>query len=465
MMPLNFPPSFRFGVADSDLQVIGESKTRAHEGSEPTMWGECASKSDNVYQRQTPAEGIDRFSRYGEDIELLADLGVRDYRTSISMARLIRRDGSPNQNAVDWYRRYFGAIKSRGIRLHATLYHWELPDYLHQQGGWTNRRTIDAFVRHAAVAFDHLNEFIDEYHLINEHVCAAFFGYHLGIHAPFEKDFRAALLAGHHLLLAQGRAFETLKERDPAAKISTVCNPCPTYALTASENDLRAQALQMAYNTYWFIDPLFTGEYPAEACAAWERYLPPISSDEMRTIRIGKDLSGLGVNYYCGMTVTHDPNAVTEAKPLRPDFAIKTGLGWPVYIPPIYPPGLYDLLVTLHSRYAPLGLKRLMITENGTSLRSEPLPDGSVPDDFRIAFIHAHLEQLHAAIRVGVPVDSYFVWTLMDNYEWGDGYRPESAFGLVHIDRTTLRRTPKRSYSWYREVAISNTVPPRDLPF
>ena len=455
---MKFPATFRFGVADADLQVIGEQHTLREEGSALTMWSHCAATSNRSFQHSTPAEGVDRFHRYREDIDLIAGLGVSDYRTSISMSRLLLPDGSVNAAAVAWYREYFGQLTRSGIRVHATLYHWELPLYLHQQGGWANRTTIDFFVRHALAAYEHLGDLISEYFILNEPFCSTMLGHYEGIHAPFENDFRRALAAAHHLLIAQGRAFRALKEKNSSLVINTVVNPIPPYAATAEGPDVEAQRLHAIYSMYWFMDPLFTGSYPTAALTAWEQYMPQLSDEDMQTIKIGPELGALGLNYYGGLQVTHNASAMTKSAPVSVDYDIRNGLGWPVYVPPVYPSGLYDVLLGLHNRYTLLGLKKLMITENGAAIRSRLRTDGTVDDGFRIRYLRDHFTQLHAAIRAGVPIDSYFLWTLMDNYEWAEGYRPDSAFGLVHVDRETLKRTPKDSYYWYRDFVQSREL-------
>jgi beta-glucosidase len=453
-----FPRSFKFGVADADLQVIGEASTLAEEGAAPTMWAHHAERSHKVFRNHTPLEGIDRYHRYAEDVELLKELGVRHYRTSVSMSRLLREDGSVNEHAAAWYRRYFELLREAGIEVSATLYHWELPRWLDARGGWVSRDSIDAFVRHTVAAHEALGDLVSEYYLVNEHVCIVFLGYHLGMHAPFEEDFGRALQAGHHLLVAQGRAFRALKQRAPGVKVSTVYNPTSVYAASCSDRDLHARNLTQGYHSDWLLEPIFTGRYPEHLVEAWEEYLPDVRPDDMEEMKVGADLTTLGLNYYMGKTVKFDPAPVTKAAPVRNPFERKTGLGWPVYIPPFYPPGLYDLLVTTFAKYSLFGLRSICITENGTACLSDADKAGGLDDDFRIEYVRAHLEQVSAAIRAGVPVEGYYLWTLMDNYEWQEGYRPESAFGLVHVDRATLARKPKKSFGWYREVVRRHLV-------
>lgn len=441
-----FPDHFIFGVGDADLQVIGERHTLKAEASLPTMWTHCAAENDRVYQSETPLEGVDRYHRWKEDIDLIAGLGVRHYRTSISMSRILKRDGSVNKGAIQWYRNYFSALKEKGISVYATLYHWELPLFLHEMGGWKSRDSIEWLVKHALTVARELDQYIDEYFIINEHICIAFLGYYEALHAPFERNLASALQAAHHLLVAQGEVFRALKKERPKAKVGTVYNLCPVYSVDTGGENLAAQKNFNGLFMDWLLEPVFTGRYPENIRDVMKDYLPKMEAGDEEKMRIGAELSTLGINYYFGQTVCADSASPIGAKVSQPQFQIRTGLGWPVYVPPVHPSGLYDLLVRTHARYELQGLKRIMITENGTSW-----PD-TEDDQFRIDYLNAHLEQIWNAMRIGVPVAGYFCWTLLDNYEWQEGYRPESAFGLVHVDRATLKRTPKKSYAWYRDM-------------
>ena len=272
-----------------------------------------------------------------------------------------------------------------------------------------------------------------------------------------QRSLKLALQAGHNLLLAQGAGFREIKRLQPAAQVGTVCNPIPAYARSLSPADLRAQRLSAAHNTHWFLDPLFGRGYPAELAEARRADMPAAGPADMRLIAVGPELHALGVNYYCGTTVQAPAGGSALWENGEEQYALRNSLGWPVYVEPAYPRGLCDLLLCLWQRYEGLGLKRMAITENGTAWPSPA--GGAEPDDsFRISYLRAHLEQLHAAMRAGVPVEGYFVWTLLDNFEWAEGYRPESAFGLVQVDRDTFKRTPKRSYGWYRDVVRSRKL-------
>ena len=455
---LTFPQNFRFGIGDADLQVVGEKHTLKEEKAERTMWAHLAAKGGYVEQNHTPDDGIDRYHRYPEDVEILKSLNIKHYRTSVSMARTLTSKGEVNMAAIKWYRNYFTALKNAGILVYVTLYHWEMPLHLHERGGWASPDSVDWYVKHVNAVYEHLNDLIEEYFLINEHVCVAFLGYHLGLHAPFERDFRKALLAGHHLLLAQGRGFRELKKRNPALNVSTVCNPAPLYAASTSENDLLARRLAYCYCTEWFIEPLYTGKYPAEALKHWEADLPKINPNDMETIKIGPELTNLGINYYMGMTVEYDPTVPNKYKIITNPEAPTTSLGWPIYKEPYYRRGLYDLLTDLYAKYASMGLKSITLTENGTACNSPKTPNGCV-DDARIDYVTEHLHQLHDAIIAGVPVNGYFLWTLMDNYEWQYGYTAPSCFGIVHVDRETMERTPKKSFEWYKGIVNGRVLP------
>ncbi len=445
-----FPAAFRIGVADADLQVIGEKYTLAAEGSEETSWRHFGLHSGKCWENNTPDEGVRRFDLWQDDIKLMAELGVRHYRTSISMARTMKRDGTPNGKGLEWYRRYFAALKAAGIAVYATLYHWELPQYLAKSGGWTNRSTIDALVRHAEIVHEHLGEHLSEIFVLNEPWCSSFLSWHLGIHAPGERDLGKAMLAAHHLLLAQGAIVRMLQRKDPSLKVSTVYNLQSCYAASPSEQDCTAAAYSNAYFNSWFLEPLFLGRYPEHLPPAMARVMPEFSREDLDEIRVGSRLHALGINYYRGDILQASAGEELNYKSITIPGGPANDLGWPIYQPPHYPQGLYDLLQEVYFSYRTHGLKRLYITENGMALKSVwDKKSDIVADERRVEFLKEHLRQVKLAIERGVPVEAYFFWTLMDNFEWAEGYRPESCFGLVHVDRSTMKRVKKQSAEWY----------------
>lgn len=458
-MKLEFPDSFRFGVADADLQVIGERLTLAKEGSEETEWRQYALTSGKCFENTTPDEGVDRHSRWKDDVDIMYTMGVRHYRTSISMSRVLKRDGSVNGNAIEWYRNYFTSLRQAGIEIYATLYHWELPEFLKQQGGWVNRNTVDWLVRHAHAVQEYLGDLISEYFVLNEPWCSSFLSHHWGIHAPGHTDLPEALRAAHHLLLAQGVIVNELLSKDPAAKVGTVYNVQSCYGATAKAKDLDAARHADEYFNGWFLEPLFLGRYPQNLVEFFGAAMPETGPADMRVIQAGGKLHSLGLNYYSGSIVEWDEASALKFRTVVREGGSFNDLGWPIFLPPRYPEGLTDILQQVYWRYRDHGLKRIYVTENGMALRSEW--DGvseTVDDERRVEYLQGHLKQVYNAIVSGVPVEGYFLWTLMDNFEWCHGYKPESSFGIVHVDRKTMRRVRKQSSLWYENVMRSKSV-------
>ncbi len=459
----SFPDNFRFGLGDSDLQVIGEQHCLADEGSEESMWLEFCRAGQGVWNGDSTLPGVDRYHRWQEDIDLLDAMGIRHFRTSVSVCRLLRRDGSVNGAAVAWYRKFLGALKQRGIRTYVTLYHWELPQYMQADGGWTSYRSVELLTRHAGVVADELGDLIDEYFTVNEPWCVAFLGYHRGVHAPGEKSLARALHAAHHLLLANAAMCEELWRRNPDTRAGIVLSSLPCYSVSSSEDDLRATRLADAASNGWFLDPLFLGRYPEELQHLVEPHMPLIGHADLRQIKMGPRMHFVGINNYYGLLVEHDPAADLRYHSCLLKDAPTTDLGWPIFMPPFYPSGIYDMLHQIWHSYRNLGLKRLYVSENGMAEKAQFDADGRMlPDLRRIGYFKEHLERVLKAVRASIPVELYFGWTLLDNFEWEHGYRPESNFGVVHVDRASLKRTPKASAQWFSELARTRSIP--ELP-
>ncbi len=451
-----FPSNFIFGVADADLQVIGEKHTISEEQSLPTTWRNFALTSGKCFNNTTPDDGCDRYHRWPEDLELMKKLGVSSYRTSASMCRILKQNGEPNSKALAWYRNYFKAIRQAGMGLYLTLYHWELPQFLEEQGGWKNPNTINWLVKHAKVVATELGEYVNEYFILNEPWCSSVLSYHWGVNPPGETNLQSALIAAHNLLLAQGVIMRELKQIAPQAKISTVLNHETAYAASLEPQDISASQYADGYFNLWYLDPIFKGHYPEKMCEFYGKNLPTFPRTDMETIKIGSELHALGVNFYAGCLAKADPQSEKGYESILRDGGTTNDVGWGVWIPPHYPPALYDLLQQLYFGYRDYGLARLYITENGMALANEPAP---CPDDSRrIEYMKGHLKQVHMALERGVPVEAYFAWTLMDNYEWTQGYQPRACFGLVQVERPSLERHPKKSYYWYQQLCQSRIL-------
>ncbi len=459
MKKLQFPSSFQFGVADADLQVIGEENTIREEGSEQTMWDHFAKTSGKCARNESPAEGIDRYHRWEEDIEIMKQLGVKQYRTSVSMARLLKRDGSINTKAVAWYKTYFKALQQAGITIYGTLYHWELPQFLNEKGGWTNRDTANWLVKHALFVYENLGEYIDEYFILNEPWVVTIRGYYLGVQAPGETNLSHALLAAHNHLLAQGLVFTELKKRNQNLKVSTVYNVMNYYAQTPNPQDIHAASFGYGHVNDWFLDPLFQGKYPEHMVALYGKHMPKITKEDMEIIRIGDKLNALGLNYYFSNIVRHTDANDLHFQTVIPKGTVTNGLGWPISVPPTYQEALYELLLQIHSKYKDWGLKKIYIAENG--IAGDTTWDKKskiIPDEMRMYYLQEHLQQVYKALLAGVPIEKYFLWTLMDNYEWQRGYGPDANFGIIHVDRKSMKRVMKKSALWYKKVLQTNSL-------
>lgn len=453
-----FPDNFVFGIADSDLQVISEDISRELEDSCPSMWSEFASKAGNVFQGHSPLSGSpDRYSRWREDAELISGLGVTSYRTSVSMCRILKPDLSINVRAVRWYREFFSAIKSAGVSLQVTLYHWELPQFLSERGGWTNPETIEAFLRHGEFVEQELGDLIDSYFILNEPWCSGWLGYKEGVHAPGEKSLPRALLAIHNLLLAQGLMVKRLRQVNPARILSTAYNVTSAYAATLSDADLASRRFADGQINRWFLDPLYFGSYPEDMLELYGEAVPSFKKADLDEIRVGSQLDSLGINFYSGGMFAWNDDATCHFQYTDRAGGLKNDLGWSLFVPPAYPRGLYDMLLSLYQRYSSAGLKSLFITENGAAYAPrEGIPPTQDAD--RVYYFEKHLKQVLQAMYAGVPVHGYFAWTLIDNFEWAFGYKSESQFGMVQVEPGTLERTPKDSYYWYQRLAKSRIL-------
>ncbi len=453
-MSMKFPKNFIFGVSEADLQIVGETIARKKEHSEETAWQALTHKTG----RPPVDNAIERYSRWKEDMEWFKNLSVKHYRISISMSRTLHKNGSPNIEALTWYKNYFKALNKQGIKIYATLYHWEMPQYVYEKGGWLNEEIIELLKKHATVVYDYLNDYIEEYFIVNEPWCIAMLGHFRGIHAPFHTSLSDALLASHNVLRSIGAVQKTLKALNPRLKISTVYIVFPAYAGSADEKDMAAARIADGHYNRWFIDPLFYGEYPKDMLKVYKKFLPTISPEHMKEMAVGEELHALGINYYNGEYIRPAKNDMGYEY-YRPEICLVNDLDWPIAIPPYYPEALYDVLGDMYHSYKRRGLRRIYISENGITLDTPwNGKDAVIEDNRRIHFVYEHLKQIYKARQAKIPVEGYFLWTLMDNYEWQAHYNPKSSFGLIHVERDTMKRIPKQSYYWYKKIIETGTV-------
>ncbi len=448
---LVFPADFRWGAATSAYQIEGAVDT---DGRGPSIWDVFAHTPGKVSAGDTGDRAVEHYRRYDQDVALMAELGLKAYRFSLSWARIQPAGrGAANQRGLDFYRRLLDLLRSHGIEPVATLYHWDLPQALEDEGGWRSRETAGRFADYAGLVHDSLAGRVSTWLTLNEPWCSAFLGYASGLHAPGVTDPAGAMRAAHHLLLGHGLAVQRLRAGRHPVAAGIALNLAPVIPLTGSAADAEAARRIDLLQNRIFLDPIAQGRYPDEV----SRHIDGISGlghiepgDEQV---IAEPIDVLGVNYYYRHTVAAGARAGGPAAyPGAEDVAFhrgklpRTETGWEVDAP-----GLLRLLERIGQECPGLPV---MITENGAAFADAPGPDGRVEDTDRIAFLHEHLSVVHDAIAQGIDVRGYFVWSLLDNFEWAEGYAKR--FGLVRVDYPTQRRIPKASAAWYAAVIRNN---------
>ncbi len=435
-----FPADFVWGVATASYQIEGAID---EDGRAECIWDRFAATPGKVRNGDSGAIACDFYHRYPEDIALARDLGIDAFRFSIAWPRVIpEADGRVNQAGLDFYDRLVDELLAAGIRPFATLYHWDLPQALEDRGGWPARESADAFAEYVQAVAVRLGDRVPCWITHNEPWVAAWVGYGWGQHAPGRASEPDALAAAHHLLLSHGYAVEILRRESPAAQVGITLDLTPVYPVSNDEADLRAARQVDGFNNRWFLDPIFRGEYPDDMLEHFGASAPPVADGDLRTIAVPLDF--LGVNNYSRSLVRADPHGGSPIE-VREPRSQYTDMDWEVY-----PAGLHDLLLRLRDDYGPASV---YITENGAAFPDVRGHDGLVRDPERREYLESHLRAIGQAIGAGAPVKGYFVWSLLDNFEWAWGYWKR--FGIVYVDFTTLERVPKESYSWYRAFIAS----------
>jgi beta-glucosidase len=394
----------------------------------------------------------DHYRRWPEDVNLMKWLGVGAYRFSIAWPRVMPDGRTLNASGLDFYEKLVDVLLEAHIKPFVTLYHWDLPQALQDKGGWNARETAEAFVNYTGAVARRLGDRVPFWATHNEPWCIATLGHEEGQHAPGHRDPREALRVAHHVLLSHGWAAAALRQHSPDSDIGIVLNLVPAWPASDSADDREAARRFDGCFNRWYLDPIFRGKYPKDAIEDRLRRghlempdLPFIEPGDMETIAAPLDF--LGVNYYSRIVVKADEAGEPVASPVVPEEDL-TDMRWEVF-----PQGLYDLLIRIKNEYGP---KKIFITENGAAYSDSPDSDGRVADNRRIDYIRSHLLMAHRAIGEGVPLMGYFVWSLLDNFEWAHGYTKR--FGLYWVDFDTQERIPKDSAFWYRDVIGANAV-------
>jgi len=430
-----FPRSFVFGVATSAYQIEGAHDS---DGKEPSIWDVFCSKPGAVEDGTTGNVACDHYRRYRDDVAHMAALGVDAYRFSISWPRVLTNGSGVNAAGLDFYDRLVDALLERGIRPFATLYHWDLPQSLQEIGGWTSSDIVDRFTEFAGVVGARLGDRVRDWITINEPEVAAFVGHAHGRHAPGLRDPRLAIRVSHQLLLAHRSAAAAIRAEVRHASVGISLNLAPVHPASGAEEDVAAALRVDGYLNRWYLDPLNGRGYPSDMVAWYGELLDAEAVSTM--LGYHGDLDFLGINYYSRQVVRAAPAELLASQQVRVKNAMHTTMGWEVY-----PQGLSEVLQRVARDYRP---PAIYVTENGASFDDRP-HQGLVSDPERTRYLAQHFAEAARAISAGVPLEGYFVWSLMDNFEWNNGYTKR--FGIVYIDYATQQRTDKESARWYRE--------------
>ena len=466
--PKTFPDGFLWGSATAAYQVEGAAW---EDGRGACIWDTYARTPGMVHEGHNGDVACDHYHRYADDVALMQKLNLGAYRFSTSWARVMPDGRTVNQAGLDFYSRLTDELLSRDVVPWLTLYHWDLPQALEDAGGWPSRDTAYRFVDYAGAVHSALGDRITFWTTLNEPWCSAFLGYGSGRHAPGRTDGADALRAAHHLMLGHGLAVQDLRSRDSSLTLGLTLNFADvTPADPQDPGDLDAARRIDGLSNRYFAEPLFHGAYAPDILEDVRELWPAdlVVDGDLEVISTPTDV--LGVNYYSGNTVrgVAPDEAHATADRARADgppsdsvgsehvefLALDvehTGMGWEVR-----PQGLTDLLVRLDRDYTGPAGTALYVTENGAAYDDVPDEDGFVQDDERLGYAREHLGAVHDAIEQGVEVKGYFLWSLLDNFEWAFGY--DKRFGIVRVDYDTLQRIPKASARWYAEVAGSHQV-------
>jgi beta-glucosidase len=442
-----FPSDFIWGAATASYQIEGAA---FEDGRGESVWDRFSATPGKVRGGDSGAVACDFYHRYRDDIRLMRELGLDAFRFSIAWPRIIPDGrGAVNAAGLDFYDRLVDELLANDIEPFATLFHWDTPQPLEDVGGWPVRATAEAFVEYAEAVVGRLGDRVRHWMTHNEPWVHAWIGHAWGEHAPGRTSESDAVAAAHHLLLSHGWATEAIRRAAPDAQVGIVLNLAHAYPASDSPEDEAAAWRVDGEGNRWFLDPIFRGSYPADLLDRNELLAPVVQDGDLETIAAPIDF--LGVNNYFRFVVGAGPNGPQFVA--NPE-AQHTDMGWEVH-----PDGLYKLLVRVANDYAP---PAIYVTENGAAFGDVRVHDGAVHDPERTAYLETYIDAVGRAAAEGAPVKGYFVWSFLDNFEWGHGY--SKRFGIVYIDYPTLERVPKDSFYWYRDLIAANRGAPKPSP-
>lgn len=439
MAIIQLPENLKFGVATASYQIEGAA---SKDGRGLSIWDTFSKTPGKVVNGDNGDIACDSYHRYKEDVQLIKELGSDIYRFSVSWSRILPNGvGEINQKGLDYYHRLVDELLEQGIEPMCTLYHWDLPQALQDKGGWASRDTIDAFTNYAEIMFKEFAGKINKWITVNEPWCASFLSNYIGEHAPGNKDLQLAVDVAHHLLVAHGKTVKLFRELGVAGEIGYAPNTTWKEAFSNRSEDIAACQREVGFLIDWFFEPVFKGNYPNYLVDWYGQKGVKLKLAEGDMELINQEIDFLGINYYTGNLARYKKGSgLFDCEDIDMGEN-RTDIGWP-----IYPDGFYKVLTYIHEKY---GDTPIYITENGACYNDD-VENGKVNDTGRIDYLKSHLAALQRSIDSGVPIEGYLCWSLLDNFEWAEGYTMR--FGLVHIDYRTLERTKKESYYWYQKL-------------
>ncbi len=435
----DFPSGFRWGTSTSSYQIEGAAQ---EDGRVESIWDRFCAQPGTIRDGSSGLVACDHYHRWPQDLDLARELGTNAYRFSIAWPRLFGDGTTVNAKGLDFYERLVDGMLERGLEPWPTLYHWDLPQALQEQGGWVNRGTVHAFTDFVDAVTRRLGDRVRNWITHNEPWCTAMHGNWDGMHAPGNKDLRIALQVCHHVLLSHGLAVPIVRANVKDAHVGIALSLHPIRSASDKAEDIAATYRHDGLRNRWFLDPLFGKGYPEDVLALVGDAAPGIEAGEMEAIAVPTDFMGL--NYYFPEKIADAPdNPPLHGKVVHPQDVERTAFGWEVA-----PDGLSQLLRRIDREYGP---REIHVTENGSSY-DDVVDNGEVRDVQRRSYLIRHLDAMREAIADGVPVKGYFAWSLLDNFEWAEGYTRR--FGLTYVDFDTQQRILKDSGKWYRDFLV-----------
>ncbi|NQT66446.1 MAG: beta-glucosidase [Actinobacteria bacterium] len=439
-MTKKFKENFIFGAATASYQIEGAA---AEDGRSPSTWDVFCKTPGKVYGGHNGDIACDHYHRYKEDVELMAGIGINAYRFSISWSRIFPEKDKYNPKGMEFYKKLINELNEKGIKPVVTLYHWDLPVWAYEMGGWLNRDSVKWFKEYALKVFEELNDSVKLWITHNEPLCSSFFSYYEGFHAPGHKNLREALIAAHHILLSHGAAVEEFRKFNfKDSKIGITLNLTPSYPASSSKEDVEAAFRFDGLSNRWFLDPVFRALYPEDMKEVYKEFIGCfdfVKDGDLQKISINNDF--LGVNYYSRDLIEFSQDSELKFKKTHGIFK-RTEMDWE-----IVPESLYDIIIRLRKEYTRIPI---YITENGAAFNDRVSKDGKVNDNKRIDYLRKHLKKVVELNSKGADIRGYFLWSLMDNFEWANGY--SKRFGVVFVDYETQERILKDSAIWYKDL-------------